>query len=384
MDELGIGEIVRRVRKVVGSGKVGLQEPSIGEAESRAVNDAMISGPVGYEYINQFQTKLAQVCGIEQALVLSSGTAALHLALMVVGVKPYEEVLVPALTFVGTANAVVHCGGIPNFIDVRSYDFGVNPFKLGRYLDRICEKREGGTYNRQSGRRIAALIAVDLLGVPCDLDAIKRETGRWGISVIEDAAQALGSAYKGAPCGSGGYIGILSFNNNKIVTTNGGGALLTNDAFIQAKAWSLATTARIAHPWRVDHSEVAWNYRMGNINAALGLPQLERLDELVAAKTKLHHAYCEVLNVKIEADLPAPSRCNYWLNALQLGDLDHRRDEILTALHNDGIACRTLFTPLCDLPMYRNNPRDNLEAAQYIWRHTICLPSSPHLGERLL
>ena len=376
------GRIIKAVRRVVGPGPVALHTPSIGTVESNSVLRALHGNPVGYDYIDLLQEKLATVCGVEQVSAVASGTAALHLALMAVGVKAYEEVLVPALTFVATANAVVHCGGVPNLVDVRLHDFGINPFKLGRYLARICEKREGGTFNRQSGRRIACLIAVDLLGVPCDMDAIKVECGRWGIPVIEDAAQALGSIYKGRPCGSNGYIGILSFNNNKIVTTNGGGAVLTDDPFIQAKVHSLATTARLAHPWRMEHSEVAWNYRMGNINAALGLPQLERIEKLIEQKSKLHDAYAKELDVGI-GTLDTGSRSNYWLNTLILPPLDNRRDEILTALSKDGIACRTLFTPLMELPMYKTNPRDNLEGSYDLWRRAICLPSSPHLAEAL-
>lgn len=378
-----VSDVVSAVRAVVGPGKIRLHDPSIGEAEHQSVSDIIRNDPVGYSAIDKMQAKIAQVCGVEQSLMTSSGTSALHLALLALGVEPFTEVLVPTLTFVGTANAVSHCGAIVNFVDSRMFDLGINPFKLGRYLARICEKREKGTFNRQSGRRISALIAVDLLGVPCDMDAINAECVRWGIPVIEDAAQALGSTYKGKPCGSSGSVGIISFNNNKIVTTNGGGALLTNDPWIIGKAWELGTTARIAHPYRMEHSAVAYNYRMGNINAAFGLPQVERLERLVAQKTKLHLAYRERLEVQIDGELPESSRSNYWLNALVLGPVDQRRDEILAGLHGEGIACRTLFTPIHDLPMYKGNPRDNLEDAQHVWRRIVCLPSSPALAEAL-
>ena len=341
--------------------------------------------PVGYDAINQFQDQMAKVCGTEQSLCVSSGTAALHLALMVSGVESYTEVLLPGLTFVATANAVTYCGAIPHFVDVRETDFGINPYKLNRHLKHIAEKRSNGTFNKQTGRKISALIAVDLLGIPCDIDAIKFEAGCWGLHVIEDAAEALGSKYKGKMCGSNGNVGILSFNNNKIVTTNGGGALLTDDPYIQARAWELATTARIGHPWRMgDHSSIAWNYRMGNINAALGIPQLERLEELVALKAKVLAAYIDKGLSMWETDFVYPdSRWNCWHMALQLGPLDNRRDEICAALTADGISCRTMFTPLHMLPFYKSNPRDNLDGAVEIWKSIICLPSSPALGERL-
>lgn len=380
---LSTREIVAAVRDVVGPGAVNLHDPSIGAAEAESVAKCVAAGAVGYSFVDPFQTKVAEACGTEQAVVTSSGTAALHLALIVLGVKPYDEVLVPALTFVGTANAVSYCGAIPNFVDIRSTDLGINPFKLGQYLGRIAERRDGGTFNRQSGRPIRALIAVDLLGYPCDADAILEVCGRWGLPMVEDAAQALGGAYKGRPCGSLGHIGVVSFNNNKIVTTNGGGALLTNDPFMAAKAWTLATTARLAHPWRMEHSEVAWNYRMGNINAALGLPQIKRLDDLIEQKNRVHGAYAKTLPVDVERELSPGSMSNHWLNAMTLPPLDHRRDEILAALTSDGIAARALFAPLNDLPMYKTSPRDNLGVAIDVWRRTICLPSSPKLGERL-
>jgi perosamine synthetase len=374
-------DIVAAVRDVVGPGPVALHEPSVTLDEWTSRIGVSDNSVVGYDAINEFQAKLANVCGVEQALCVSSGTAALHLALMITGVEQFTEVLVPAMTFVATANAVSYCGAIPNFVDVRAHDCGINPFKLGRYLDRICEKRSPGVFNRMTGRRITALIAVDMLGVPCAMDEIKAETGRWGIPVIEDAAQALGSVYKDRPCGSNAAIGIISFNANKIVTTGVGGALLTDDAWVQAKAWELATTARIAHPWRMgDHSCIAWNYRMGNINAALGLPQLERLNELVALKVKVFRAYAKALGF---APVQEDRIYNCWLSNFTLDPLDHRRDEICAALHAAGIASRTLFTPLNELPFYKTCPRDNLEGAQDIWRRTICLPSSPKLGERL-
>lgn len=383
-----VSEIVEAVKSVVDRGPPryasNLHLPDIGEQEALAVAQTVRTEAVGYGALDQFQAQVAQVCGTEQALCVSSGTAALHLALMLCKVEPYTEVLVPALTFVATANAVCYCGAIPNFVDVRSTDYGVNPFKLSRYLGRIAEKRDNGTFNRQTGKRISALIVVDLLGVPAGMDELKAEAGRWGLPVIEDAAEALGSAYKGHPCGSGAYVGIISFNNNKLVTTNGGGALLTNDVYAQAQAWELATTARLGHPWLMgNHTRVAWNYRMSNIGAALGLPQLERLDQLLQWKRKLHEAYAQRLNIVLEHQLDEGSRWNYWLNHLTLPPLDHRRDEICAALIAEGIACRTLFTPLHHLPMFAKNPRDNLDVAVEIWRRTICLPSSPAIGAAL-
>lgn len=388
-----VSQIVGAVRKVVTRGPplaaTNLHDTTIGfrDALVAAVNYTVNSDPVGYGALDQFQAKVARVCGSEQALCVSSGTAALHLALMTVGVEAGSEALLPALTFVATANAVCYCNAIPHFVDVRSWDFGINVFKLQRYLSRIAERRDGKTYNKITGRRIAAIIAVDLLGVPCEMTGIRREADRWGLPLIEDAAEALGSVYKNKPCGSNGDVGVISFNNNKIVTTNGGGALLTDDVYTQAKAWELATTARLGHPWLMgNHSRVAWNYRMGNINAAFAMPQIDRLEELISYKIALHNAYIEAgLNVMLEGQFEEPetTRWNRWLIPLQLEPLDNRRDEICAALVAEGIACRSLFTPLHTLPMFAECPRDNVDGAIDIWKHTICLPSSPALGAAL-
>ena len=387
-----VKEIVAAIRSVVDRGPPlcasNLHLPSIGIGERASVVSELLTNIVGYGALDQFQAKIAEVSGTEQALCVNSGTAALHLALMVAGVKQNEEVLMPALTFIATANAVSYTGAVPHLVDIRQWDLGIHPFKLQRYLERIAERRDGGTYNKKTERRIAAIIAVDLLGYPADMDAINAEAGRWGLPVVEDAAEALGSRYKGRPCGSSAFVGVLSFNNNKIITTNGGGALLTNDAFVQANAWELATTARLGHPWLMgNHTRIGWNYRMGNINAALAIPQLDRLEELVAAKQKLHRAYCENLSVGIEAELEGEpvegNRWNCWLNALTLEPMDHRRDEICAAIIAQGIACRTLFTPLHMLPFFKECPRDNLDTAVDVWKRTICLPSSPQLGAAL-
>jgi perosamine synthetase len=381
---MAIGDIVAAVRGVVGEGPIALHSPTIGRAEAESVARCIGDNVVGYAAVDRFQATVARVCGVDQALAVSSGTAALHLALLVIGVQPGDEVLVPGLTFVATANAACYCGAVPNFVDVRAWDYGINTFKLGRYLERIAKMRGLEVFNIKTGRRIGALIAVDLLGVPADMDEINAIAAQWEIPVIEDAAEALGSLYKGRPCGSNARVGCLSFNSNKIITTNGGGALLTNDPFLQAKAWELATTARKMHPWRMgDHSCVAYNYRMGNINAALGQPQLDRLEKLVEYKTKLHGAYAKVLKVELEGQHDPLTRCNHWLNVLRLDPLDKRRDEICVAMIADGIACRTLFTPLHLLPMFEKNPRDNLAGAEEIWHSSVCLPSSPSLGENL-
>jgi len=370
--------VVTAVRRAVGPGKIAMHEPSLGWRERAAVMESLDGGVVGYDFVDRFQSAVANACGTEQSLAVSSGTAALHLALMVCGVGTNHEVIVPALTFIATANAVRYCGAFPHFVDSRESDLGIDPDKLRHYLSVVAEKREKGTFNKLTGRRIRAIIAVHLLGNPCDMNSIMEIAASYGLPVIEDAAEALGSNVNGRPCGSFGHVGAVSFNNNKIVTTNGGGALVTNDPFLQAKAWSLGTTARIAHPWLMEHTEVAWNYRMGNINAAFGLPQIERLQQIVIAKGILHQRYLDEFG---DLMFRSSAGSNDWLNAIVLppGEAVHR-DAICKALTDDGISCRALFTPLHVLPFYASNPRDNLDCAESLFRRVICLPSSPKLA----
>ena len=382
---LKAADIVQIVRSVVGPGPVAFCEASIGEAEAASVAACVRENAVGYQAVDRLQSMISNICGTEQGTAVSSGTAALHLALMAVGVRVGDEVLMPTLTFVATANAASYLGAIPHFVDSRDYDLGVAPFKLRRYLARIVEQQEGKPTNRRTGRHISAIVATHLLGHPAQIDEIAEIAAAHGIPLIEDAAEALGSTFNGRPCGSFGAAGAISFNGNKIVTTNGGGAVLTNDPWIQAKVWTMATTARLPHPWLMEHSELAWNYRMGNINAALGLPQLERLGDLVGAKRRLAARYIDAFvgaagaSTFIERE---GCRSNYWLNAIMLDPhpTAAKRDEVLAALHTDGIGCRALFTPMHELPFYKDNPRDNVEMAMDIWRRTVCLPSSAKLG----
>lgn len=378
-------DIVAAVRSVVGPGLVAFCEASIGVAEQESMAACVRAGAVGYQYVDQFQDKIAQVCGTEQATAVSSGTAAIHMALLAAGVVTGDEVLMPALTFVGTANAACYLGAIPHFVDSRDYDLGIHPFKLQRYLASILATENGKTVNKKTGRRIGAILVVHLLGHPSALAEIVPIAAHYQIPLIEDAAEALGSIYRGKPCGSFGTAAAVSFNNNKIVTTNGGGAVLTNDAWVQARAWTMATTARIPHAWLMEHSELAWNYRMGNVNAALGLPQLERLDALVEAKRRLAARYATAFSgIGVDPFIEREGcRSNHWLSAIMLNGHPNAptRDEVLGAMTDEGIACRALFTPMHELPFYSKNPRANLEGAMDAWRRTICLPSSAKLGE---
>jgi perosamine synthetase len=327
---------------------------------------------------------LADKCGVEQAVCTASGTTALQLALLAVGVKPNEEVLVPALTFIGTANAVYHVGAHPNFVD--SSILGINAYKLRRYLENttIPNPDKRGRLNLLTGRVISCLIVVDLLGFPADLPKLEEVAKEFGLTLIEDAAQALGSSLGNRQCGSFGAAAIFSFNNNKIVTGGGGGAVLTNDPLIAANVWKLANTDRIAHPWKIEHAGVAYNYRCPQLCAALIYSQLAKLGWFISYKRVLAHTYATALagtDLKVMlAQKDHQGSPNYWLTTgLLEPPIGNKRDELLTELHNRGIKARALFTPLHQLPMYKDNPRDKLQYTEDAAARAICLPSGVDL-----
>ena len=382
-----IQEVVSAVKRVLPKRRpIEHHEPWL-EGAGLAVNGCLSQGLVGYGYVKKLEQRLHEICGVDHIVATCNGTSALHVALLASGIRPGEEVIVPATTFVGTANAVCHAGAIPHFIDC---DARLSPFKLRQYLSKytVPSSDKRGRINKETGRLISAVIVVHLFGFPAPIEELSDIAESFGLEVIEDAAEALGASVGNRMCGSFGRASILSFNNNKIVTTNGGGAVLTNDPWVAAKVAQLTTTARIKHEWEVSHDEVAWNYRMPNINAAVGLGQLIQFDRIIAAKRKLAGDYlCSFAGVGgcklLEPYAWRSNSPNFWLNALIL-DTNHTeyREPILKALHEEGIKARAAFTPLHMLPMYKDHPRsDNkMHMAELFYRSTICLPSGPGLA----
>jgi perosamine synthetase len=360
-------------------------EPYINGKESQYVGQCLAAGVIGYEYVEQFEEALKRRLGVDHCIATNSGTSALHVALLAAGVKPDEEVLVPSLTFAATANAVCYVGAVPNFVDGA---LAINPYKLARYLERDTKPTEDkrGRINRETGRRISVIIPVHLLGSPADMPRLLEVAKSFGLEVIEDAAEALGSVCGNRHCGTQGLAGIFSFNNNKIITTNGGGAIVTNDEWVAAKCRQLVSTARIPHPWLIEHDAIAYNYPMGNINAAIGIAQLEQLDTFLSQKAHLADIYRGCC-----AGIRGIEFChhgvgsNHWLSAILVDSRwTHGRDDILGLLHGDNILARCLFTPLHSLVPYKAFPRDgNLLYAEDSWRRMICLPSSARLAHDL-
>jgi perosamine synthetase len=298
-------------------------------------------------------------------------------------VEAGDEVLLPALTFVATANAVSYCAAIPHFCDSEAATLGLDPDKLDRHLAAIAERSSGGCRNRHTGRRIAAVVPMHTFGHPVRMDRLAEVAARWNIPIVEDAAEALGSQYQGRHVGHHGLLACLSFNGNKPVTTGGGGAIVTANERVARAAKHLTTTAKTPHQWAFLHDQVGYNYRLPNINAALGCAQLEQLDAFVAAKRRLalryQEAFRDVPGASIFSDAE-DARSNYWLVTMLLDEPDIAvRDAFLAACHEAGLLCRPAWTAMHRLPIYAGCPRMELSAAEALEARIVNLPSSMSL-----
>jgi perosamine synthetase len=376
-----------RLRQLTGGGRafVSLHEPEFAGIEWELVKDCLDSGWVSSvgKYVDRFEAEVAARCGAKHGVAVVNGTAALHVSMMVMGVQSSDEVIVPALTFVATANAVAQIGAVPHFVDSAMNTLGIDPAELRSHLTRIADRSGGATVNAETGRRIAAIVPMHAFGHPVDMDALLAVAAEFDLPVIEDAAESLGSLYKGKPCGSLGQIGALSFNGNKIITTGGGGAIVTNDPDLARRAKHLTTTAKVQHRWAFVHDEIGYNYRLPNINAALGCAQLARLDDILSRKRQLAARYiegfegCDGLSVVRE---PVFASSNYWLNAVMLdADRADERDALLAAANDAGVMCRPAWTLMHRLPMYQTCPRTLLPLAETIEARLINIPSSAKL-----
>lgn len=362
-----------------------LHEPEFAGNEWTYVKECLDTGWVSSvgQYVDQFERMLCEITGAAYAVAVANGTAALHVCLLLAGVERQDEVLIPSLTFIATANAVSYIGAIPHFVDSEYTTLGVDPVKLDEYLASIAEIRAGVCYNRQTGRVIRAIMPMHTFGHPVRMDELEEVAGRWRLAVVEDAAEALGSRYKGRPCGTFGKLAGLSFNGNKIVTTGGGGAILTNDVELGRQAKHLTTTARVPHKWSFLHDAVGFNYRMPNLNAALGCAQLEHLGRFLEQKRALAEQYAAAVDASDIVTFvrePEDTESNYWLNALLIvPEMANRREEVLQALNDAGLQARPVWTLIHTLPMYTDCPRMDLRVAQDIERRLINIPSSPKL-----
>ena len=379
-------QIVEAIQSVVGAGPVALHEPRFAGNEWIYLKECLDSNYVSSvgTFVDRFEAELAAYTGAKYAVAVVNGTAALHVALRLAGVLPGDEVLIPALTFVATANAVSYCGAVPHFVDSEQSTLGVDPRALRDYLQVIAELRNDQCVNRTTGRVIRALVPMHAFGHPVDIEGVLAVSRDFQLALVEDAAESLGSTVRGRHTGTFGLAGTLSFNGNKTITTGGGGAIISNDSELARRAKHLTTTAKVSHRWEYRHDEVGYNYRLPNINAALGCAQLEQLPEFLRAKRHLFGQYSTAFartpQVRLVAE-PAQSSSNYWLQTLLLDEsVAEQRDSILAATNDAGLMTRPAWTLMHRLAPYRTAPRMELPGAESLERRLINLPSSAHLA----
>jgi len=379
-------DIVTAIQSAVGDGPLALHEPRFHGNEWSYLKECLDStfvSSVG-KFVDRFEDDLANFTGAKRAVAVVNGTAALHVALRLAGVEAGDEVLLPALTFIATANAVAYCQATPHFVDSEERSLGMDAVALREYLSNITELRNGQCVNRKTGRVIRAMVPMHTFGHPVDIDALLAIAHDFHLKLIEDAAESLGSTVGGQHTGTFGLMGTLSFNGNKTITTGGGGAILTNDVELGKRAKHITTTAKLPHRWNFVHDEVGFNYRLPNLNAALGCAQLEQLPGFLRDKRRLFEqyqsAFANVPGVQLVAE-PAGCNSNYWLQTLLL-DTAHaeQRDAVLAATNDAGLMTRPIWALMNRLPMYANAPRAPLQVAESLEQRVINIPSSSGLG----
>lgn len=375
-------QIVEAIQSSVGLKPVGLHEPIFSGNEWKYLKDCLDStfvSSVG-KFVDRFEDELATITGAKHAVAVVNGTAALYIALKLAGVQQGDEVLIPTLTFVATANAVAYCGAQTHFVDSEIKTLGIDHRALRDYLNSITEIRNNKCVNIKTGCIIKAIVPMHSFGHPVDIDGLLSIAKDFHLVLVEDAAESLGSTFNNRHTGTFGLMGTLSFNGNKTITTGGGGAILTNDAILAKQIKHLTTTAKITHRWEYVHDEIGYNYRLPNINAALGCAQLEQLPNRLSAKRELfklyEKAFSKMNGVKLVKE-PEHCKSNYWLQTLLLDtDYSNQRDAILKATNDAGVMTRPVWKPIHTLKPFQDSPRMELNCALSLSRRLINIPSN--------
>ena len=370
---------IKEVKAIYGEHFIPLHRPVFEGSERQYVIDCIDSNfvsSVGAQ-VTEFEQRVADYVGTEYAIATVNGTAALHIALDAVGVKFGEEVITQALTFVATCNATRYCGAQPVFVDVDRDSLGMSPDSLRMFLDKFAERRDGGVFNKASGRRVAACVPMHTFGMPCRVEEIVSVCDSFGIPVIEDAAESLGSYVGEKHTGSFGNLGTFSFNGNKVITTGGGGMIVTDDEVLAVKAKHITTTAKVPHAWEFVHDEVAYNYRLPNLNAALGCAQIERLPEMLKAKADVTLRYSRALEgSSLELVRPRTGiTVNNWLNTLLLPNRSER-DVFLEYTNSRDVMTRPVWRLMHKLEMYKDCQHDGLNNSLWLEDRLVNIPSS--------
>ena len=359
---------------------IPLHAPSLDGNEKKYLLDCIDSTYVSSvgAYVDRFEADIREYTNSGYAIATVNGTAALHVGLLLAGVEKGDEVLTQSLSFVATCNAIRYCGADPVFIDVDKETAGLSPSALAEFLDSYTEVRDDRLWNKITGKRIAACVPMHTFGHPVDMDTITELCDKYFLPVIEDAAESLGSSWNQQHTGTWGRLGVFSFNGNKIITTGGGGMILTDDEELALRAKHLTTTAKINHSWRYEHDEVGFNYRLPNLNAALGVAQLERQSSLVEQKRAVaarYHKWSAEQGVDIISE-PEGGYSNYWLNALVMTDKSER-DDFLEFTNNHGVMTRPVWEPMHRAHMYTECFRGSLKNTEWLADRIVNIPSSP-------
>jgi len=367
------------IRKIYGSEFIPLHRPVFEGNEKKYLIDCIDSNfvsSVGAK-VTEFERQIAAFTGSKYAVATVNGTAALHVALQLAGVQRDDEIITQALTFIATCNALSYAGAHPVFVDVDRDTLGLSPTALRQFLASHAELIDGSAINKLTGRRLTACVPMHTFGFPCRIEEIVSICDEYGIAVVEDAAESLGSYVGTRHTGTFGKLATLSFNGNKVITTGGGGMIITDDAALAAHAIHLTTTAKVPHPFEFVHDEVGYNYRLPNLNAALGCAQMERLPEMLAIKAAVASRYAELFESQRVAFMRAPvgTTANYWLNAIVLNSLQER-DAFLEFTNSRGVMTRPIWRLMTRLAMFSHCQHDGLANSLWLEDRVVNIPSS--------
>jgi perosamine synthetase len=386
-------EIIKILNKTIGAlrfhnkSKVYLHEPDIRKEDWKFVKECLkrnFVSSVG-NYVNEFEDKLKKYTKAKYVIATVNATSAIHLSLVVMGANENDEVILPSLNFVAAANAVRYCNSIPHFVEVEEETLGIDPIKLEKYLNKIVIKKNNNSFNKHTNKRIKFMMPLHVFGHPAKILKLKKIAKKFNLKIIEDAAESLGSTYKKKHLGTFGDIGVLSFNGNKIITTGGGGALLTNSLKIAKKLKYLSTTAKTPHRWKFEYSDIGFNYRMPGINASLGCAQMKRIKSYVNSKRKLFKKYKvgfdNLKDIKVFQE-PKNARSNYWLQTIILDNkISYLKDKILEKTNNLGFSVRPVWKPLHKLNKFKSYPRMEMKVTNNLEKRILNLPSSVYLSK---
>ena len=358
---------------------IPLHEPRFVGNEKKYLNECIDStfvSSVG-KYVGELEENIASYTGAKYAIATSNGTSALHISLLLANVGQSDEVITQPLTFIATCNAISYCGAQPIFIDVDNDTMGLSPSSLKYFFENNTTVKNNQCINNKTSKVIKACMPMHTFGHPCRIDEIKEICDRHHVFLIEDAAESFGSIYKGKHTGTFGQIGAFSFNGNKVITSGGGGCIVTNDKILAKKAKHLTTTAKVPHKWDFIHDMVGYNYRMPNLNAALAVAQLENLDDFINSKRKLARSYKEFFSTQEPTFFKEPeqSKSNYWLNTILLKDKD-QRNKFLEETNSCGVMTRPIWTLMNKLPMFEHAQCDNLVNSKWLNDRVVNIPSS--------